>query len=455
MIKPTKIIVVGGNAAGPAAAAKAKRINPNAEVILFEKTNYISTGTCEMPYVLSGEIDDYRKVVFFSPNEFFEEKGVKVFAKHLVEKINASAKQVNVKDLTNEEIKSYGYDALILTTGSKAKVLPQINPDIKNVFTLKNIPDLINILDHLKENKVITAAVIGAGYIGLEVAEALSKKGIEVTILEKELLPLSGAEQIFRENVLSEIEINSIKFIGGISDIEPLIVKDNVVALKIDEDTINFNLVIFAIGFAPDNFLANQIKLELGKFGGIKVDSKLRTSNRFIFAAGDNIELVNAVTGKLDYFPLAASAYDAGHVAGENAAGGLKNFEPVVKNISVKIFDKFFASVGLSSIEAERHNYKVGTITATARNKVAVMKDSQMVTGNIIYDKKTGRILGASFLGGAEVSGYVDLHSVLIKMKQTPKMLADINYNYTPPLSPFVNLLTILGKKFIERKQLG
>ena len=176
MKRPVKIIVVGGNAAGPAAAAKAKRYNPNADVLLFEATEFISTGTCEMPYVLSGEIDDYRQIIFFSPSSFQKEKGVKVFVKHFVQEIDTKRKVIVVKDLTEDKVIEHDYDRLILATGSKAKTLPGFGTQLKNIFTLKNINDLIRLDKYIKENQVKTSIIIGSGYIGLEAAEALNKK---------------------------------------------------------------------------------------------------------------------------------------------------------------------------------------------------------------------------------------------------------------------------------------
>ncbi|MGB5288117.1 MAG: FAD-dependent oxidoreductase, partial [Ignavibacteriaceae bacterium] len=168
MKRPIIIIVIGGNAAGPAAAAKAKRFNPNSDVLLFEASEFISTGTCEMPYVLSGEIDDYRKIVFFSPSSFQNEKGVKVFVKHFVEEIDTKKKQVTVKNLMENKILNYDYDKLILTTGSKAKTLTGFDTQLKNVFTLKNINDFRRINDFVSDGRVSKAIVIGSGYIGLE-----------------------------------------------------------------------------------------------------------------------------------------------------------------------------------------------------------------------------------------------------------------------------------------------
>jgi len=157
MIKPNKIIVVGGNAAGPAAAARAKRVNPNADVILFEAGNFISTGTCEMPYVLSGEIKDYNEIVFFSSESFFRKKGVKVFINHSVEGIDTKSNEVSVRNIDENELLTFNYDSLILCTGSTARILPQFNAELKNVYTLKNVSDLIGIKDFINKNNVSKA----------------------------------------------------------------------------------------------------------------------------------------------------------------------------------------------------------------------------------------------------------------------------------------------------------
>jgi NADPH-dependent 2,4-dienoyl-CoA reductase/sulfur reductase-like enzyme len=447
MKRPLRILVIGGNAAGPAAAAKAKRFNPNADVILFEASEFISTGTCEMPYVLSGEIEDYRKIVFFSPESFMNEKGVKVFVKHFVEGIDSHKKQIIVKDLIEDKILSFDYDRLILTTGSKARTLHGFDTQIKNIFTLKNVNDLINIDKYIKENDVRKAIVIGSGYIGLEAIEALNKRNIIVNVIEKESRPLPDAHEEFGDEILKILTKYKIDFIGDVKEIEPVIAGDKLHSVKLAEKFIETDLVLLSVGFEPYNFLARSIKIDLGKFGGIKIDQYSKTSNRFIYAAGDNVEIINAVSGKTDYIPIATHAYDLGHIAGENAAGGNIKYEPFVKNISVKIFNKFFSSVGLSESEANRDGFKVKIISARARNLVAVMPGSDYVIGKLLIDKNKSKILGASFWGGNEISGYADLISALIRLNAPANMLSKINYNYTPPLSPFINLLSIIGKQ--------
>ena len=450
MKRPVRIIVVGGNAAGPAAASKAKRFNPNADVILFEASEFISTGTCEMPYVLSGEIDDYRKIVFFSPSSFQEEKGVKVFVKHFVEEIDTKNKQVVAKDLVEDKLLNYDYDKLILATGSKAKILPGFDTQLKNVFTLKNVNDLIRLNEFISKEKVLTATVIGSGYIGLEAVESLNKRNITVEVIEKESKPLPGADEEFDDEILKILNRNKIEFIGNSDNIEPVISSDRLLGVRLEDKFIKTDLVLLSVGFEPDAYLAHSAKLEIGKSGAIKVDRYLKTSDRFIYAAGDNVEVINAVTGKLDYIPLAAHAYELGHFAGENAAGGNVKYDPLVKNITVKIFDKFFASVGLSYSDAVKNGFEVEAAFVKARNLVGVMPGSDYVFGKVLTDKNSRRIIGGSFLGGKEVSGYADLLSALIKLKTSASTLSKINYNYTPPLSPFINLLSIIGKNFSE-----
>ena len=450
MILPKRILIVGGNAAGPAAAAKAKRVNPNAEVVLFEAGNFISTGTCEMPYVLSGDIKNYEELIFFSAQSFEEKKNVKVFTNHFVEEIDKKAKEIKVRDLVQQEIKTFSYDALILTTGSRAKTLPQFPTHLKNVFTLKNISDLISIGNFIKNEYAKHAFVIGSGYVGIEVTEALIKTGIEVSLVEKEKLPMPNAETEISEKVLAILRENNVNFIGNQNNAEPIIYNDKVKAVKIDGRFVDTDLVLVAAGFVPDNYLAVQAKLEMGKTGGIKVDKKLKTSDNFIYAAGDNIEVTNSVTGKPGYFPLASQAYNFGRIAGKNAAGGNAYAEPVVKNFTVKIFDKFFAEVGINTNEAQNIRFDFASVSASTSNLVKVMPGSEEVFGKIVFGKTNRRLLGASFLGGNEISGYADLISALIHLKQPADVLTKINYNYTPPLSPFINLLSLLGKKAVN-----
>lgn len=441
------IIVVGGNAAGPAAAAKAKRTAPESNVTMIEAGESISTGTCELPYVLSGEIKDHNKIVYYVPESFEKEKGVKVLVRHIVEKIDRRKKKVSVKSLQDGQKFELNYDSLILCTGSKAKSLPSLSTSLSNSFTLKTIRDLIDIQNFISEKKPQKALIIGAGYIGLETADALVSLGLEISLLEKEPAPLPGAEEETRRLILELLKEKDVNFIGGITN--PVFKDDgrNFLSLKYEGRVIPYDLVITAVGFEPNSSLAFSSKLGVGKSGGIIVDQKLKTSDPNIYSAGDCIEVINRITGRPEYIPLATIARYSGHLAGENAAGGNSFMTPVIKNVALKIFNKSFVQVGLNSNEAAGAGFNASSVAAVAPNLVKVMPGAQNTFGKILFDRDSKYILGANFLGGNEVIGYGDLISVFIKNRIKISELININMNYTPPLSPFINILSILGRK--------
>ena len=447
MYSPAKIVVVGGNAAGPAAAAKAKRINPGAKVIMFETGEFISTGTCEIPYVLSGEIGSYKDIITYTPERFKEEKNVTAYTGCEVISIDRNKKFVTVYNRKNRSEFYENYDSLILATGSIPKIIPGFPEFSVNLFTLKSIADLINIMQLIKSKDVHSVVIIGSGYIGLEAADAFKVLKKSVTIIEKENLPLPYTEPEIQLLILELLKKNDIIFHGGYRKFEPLIENGIVHSINLDGRIIESDVIISAAGFVPNNVLARESGLDITPKDCIKVDRKLRTSDPNIWACGDNIEIINEVTKQNDYFPVASVAHNFAHIAGENAAGGNVSVSPVVKNISVKILNKFQVSVGITSREAKDNGIAFKTVEASAPNLVRVMPESEQVFGKIVYHALNKNILGAAFIGGKEVSGYGDLISAFIKQKIPAEVLGEINYNYTPPLSPFINLLSILGRK--------
>lgn len=444
-----KIIVIGGNAAGPAAAAKAKRTNPNADVTLIEAGNFISTGTCEIPYVLSKEIDDVKKIIFFDNQKFKEEKGVNVLTNNFVESIDRRNKIIIVRNNIDGSHYSLNYDKLILATGSKAKKIIEISEANSNIFTLKIVGDLIRLQNYILNKNPKHAVIVGAGYIGLETAEALSNLKIRTTLIEKENYPLPGSETEIQRLIHEYIQNKDIEFIGGYSKIN-FVHSNGLTKIVVDSRIIEPDLIIQSIGVEANSQLAISCGLSVGKFSGVAVDQKLKTSDPNIFAAGDVIEVVNKVTKQKDYLPLATLAHRFGHIAGSNAAGGNDFYQPVVKNIAVKIFEKTFSSVGITTAQAEKFGFRIKSVTAIANNIIKVMPTSNKVFGKLIVDANTNKILGASFLGGSEVIGFADLISLMIQSELTVDKLTEVYFNYTPPKSPFVNLLSILGRKVKE-----
>ena len=451
MKKGDKIIIVGGNAAGPAAAAKAKRVNPDAEIILFEAGNFISTGTCEIPYVLSKEIKNTEDIIFFTPEEFYRQKGVKVFVNHLVEEINTKEKFVKVQNIRTGAFTNYYYDKLILTTGSSSKK-DILAKDSVNSFTLKNISDLVQIKEFIGSFNVKNVSIIGAGFIGLETAEALVNIGCTVSLIEKSSMPFPSAEPEIQVLIKELLVKNSITFYSS-AEIKPIINQNKITAININGRIVETELVINAIGILPNVYLAVKANLKIGTTGALKVDTRLRTSDFNIYAAGDLIEVMDFITGRPVFLPFASYAYEYGHIAGENAAGGNVSASPVINNAGMRLFDKYYVSVGLTLYEAIKNNILADSVTGIQSDYASVMPDAGKVFGKIVFEKISNRLLGASFFGGREVEGFVNVVSALIRLRQSARILSEINYVYTPPLSPLKNLLSSLGKKIKSIKQ--
>jgi NADPH-dependent 2,4-dienoyl-CoA reductase/sulfur reductase-like enzyme len=444
------IIVVGGNAAGPSAAAKAKRTDPMAKVTLFEAGNYISTGTCELPYLLSGQIKNYEDLVFFSPEKFFDKKGVEVYINHRIESIDRKSRTVTVTNLKDDSKHNFNYDKLILATGSKARVVPALSGNYSNVFYLKTIENYKSLSYYMKSKSIKNVAVVGSGYIGIEAAEAFAEIGCGVVLIEKESDPLPTADKEIQKLVLETLKSNSVEFIGDGQKVK-YIKKDNLVTrVKQESRLLDTDLILVAGGVEPNSYLAESSNLSIGKNGGIKVDSRLKTSDPHIYAAGDCTEVTNFITNKPEYIPLATVAHEHGHVAGANSAGNNDRVKPVVKNIAVKIFDYMYVQVGLTEAEAEEHQFLYSTVHAVADNLVKVMPESRRTFGKIIFDTRTRMILGAAFYGGKESVGHGDLAAAFITNKISADKLSDIAYSYTPPASPFINLMSILGRKIAK-----
>ena len=445
-----KIIVVGGNAAGPSAAAKAKRTNPDAEVILFEAGPFISTGTCELPYLLGNVIDDYKKLVFFSPEEFYEEKKVKTYVNHAVEAIDRKQKSISVKN-SNEGIGyTYDYDKLILCTGAVAKKLPDAQLEADNLFNLKSVSDYLKIAEYLERMDPKNVVIFGAGYIGIETAENFKKLGLSVTLVEKSKLPMPSLEIETSHLIKDKIEKEGLDFIGGFSSVKFNTSNSKIKSVNIDGRVLETCIVISSIGFEPNNRLALAANMKVGSKGGLSVSKKMQTSDSSIFAAGDCVEITNFIINQPDYIPLATLAHEQGHVAGANAAGANKMISPVIKNTAVKVFDKVLATIGLNSSGAQHHEILTKTVKVVAPNLVKVMPQSEQTFGKLIFEKGSNKIVGAEFLGNSEVIGYADLISALILQKEKIDILTRINFNYTPPNSPFINILSILGRKALK-----
>lgn len=445
---------MGGLAAGPSAAAKAKRTNPNADVKMYEASESISYAICETPYLIAGLIDDESKLEIYSPEIFQKEKGVNVHTLHLVEKIIPSKHKIMVRDLRSRDVFEEEYDKLIIATGSRSRRLGIDGESCRNVFNLKYREDALNILNFLKTEKPKTAVIIGGGYVGMEIAEALRLRGIDVTMLHQFKLPMEGLEQETRERILAELNNNDVQFIPNVK-VEAL-QQDATGLVKhviTDRGSFESDMVIISIGVLPNTDLARDANIRVGTLGGIITDERQQTNVDDIYAAGDCCEVKNIVTNKPIYLPLATVASRAAWVAGENAAGGRAVFKGAIRAMAVKIFNLQVAQVGIGSEEASQYGYKTITEIVNARSKNELMPGSEEVVIKFIVDKTSNRLLGANLFSCCGAFQRANTLAVAIQQKMTIDEISRLDLIYAPPFSPLWDPI-LIGANQIKKKLL-
>ncbi len=446
-MKHRRILVVGGLAAGPSAAAKARRINPQADVVLFEATETVSYGICEAPYAISGVIPDEGRLAAYTPERLREEKGVDVRTLKLVEQVLPGEKTIVVRDLRRNESVEEPYDRLILATGARPKRLNVEGTDGRNVFHLSSREETLNIIGYLEREQPKNAVIVGGGYIGMEMSEALRRRGLDVTIVHRHRLPMAGLELATRERVLEVLERHEVHFVTN-AKVEALQQVDGRVQHVItDRGTFDAGIVMLSLGVEPNVKLAKSGKVKVGTTGAIMTDERQQTNVEGIYAAGDCCEVKNLVSGKPMYLPLATIASKAAWVAGENAAGGRAAFKGAIRAIAVKVFDLEVAQVGISSEEARAAGFDVVTDTITAFGKIALMPGSGKNTITVIIDRHSGRLLGANVYGGEGAVLRANTLGVAIQHRLTIDEVSRLDMIYSPPFAPLWDPILIAANQ--------
>ncbi len=447
-----RILVVGGLAAGPSAASKAKRVNPNAEVILFEQGEHISYGICEIPYFIGGVFSDPDHLVAYTPDRLQREKGVKAKTHHLVETIEAVKKRLVVRDLQKDRVEEYPYDKLILTTGSLPNRLGIDGEDARNVFHVKSLNHAFALKKFIEDERPRRAVIIGGGYIGIEMAEALRNRGLETTLLHRRDLPMSGLEEETRRAVRSELEEHGVRFVPKTETRALRVDSSNRVTEVITSSGVySTDVVILSLGVQPNTSLAQSARIRVGTRNGILTDQRQTTSIDSIYAAGDCCEVKNRVTNGWSYIPLATTASKQGWVAGENAAGGNAVFKGTIRAIAVKVFRLEVAHVGISSDEARAAGFDVVTEHIAANSRIAFMPGNAKLHIILVADRRSRRVLGANIFGEDGAVLRANTVGVTIQHRLTIDELAQLDLIYTPPYSPLWDPI-LVGANQLRKK---
>jgi NADPH-dependent 2,4-dienoyl-CoA reductase/sulfur reductase-like enzyme len=469
-----RILIIGGVAAGTSAASKARRIDPDAEIKIIQEEPVVSYGACGMPYVVEGLIDDFNTLIARPAERFKSKYNIDVIANTRAVKIDRLNKKVYAETLNhsysrNEYSKAASYrlildyDSLVIATGARSAV-PKIkgifvNDDtdtrvkrsstiVKGLLLLRNYGDGIHIQDSIRNSK--SCVIVGAGLIGVEMAEAFRRRGMDVTIIEvsDRVLP-SLLDEVMAGIIKKELEDKGVKVILGealkevVTSLSPSSQQSsstNVRYIEVVRTTKNkeipAELVLLGTGVRPNSHIAKDAGIELGVYDAIKVDEHMRTNIPDIFAAGDCTTARNYITNKDIYLPLGTTANKQGRVAGENAAGGNAEFKGVAGSVITKTFDLYVGKTGLDKKEALENGFDPVEKEIKSVTRAGYYPDKKSIIIKLVADKKSRRILGAQIIGGEAVKGRIDLIAFALLTRATVDDLANYDACYVPPVSP-------------------
>ena len=427
------IVIVGGVAGGASAATRARRMNEQARIIMFEKDAYVSFANCGLPYYLGGEIQERAKLLVATQELFEKRFHIDVRTRQEVTAIDRAAKTVTVANHVTGEVYREHYDKLILAPGANPLTPPLPGLNARGVFTLRNLNDTDRIASALPQAR--RAVVVGGGFIGLEVAEQFCARGLEVALVEMlpQVLPLLDPEMA--EPLHREIEAQGVRLeLGrGIAAVKESGGAASAVILA-DGTRLPADLVLLGLGVRPSTKLAADAGLQIGASGGIATDDYMRTSDPDIYAVGDAAEYAYAPTGTRLRVALAGPANRTGRLAGEHAVTGAARLSPVVFGTSiVRVFGKSAGITGLSLRAARRAGLDPRAVHITGNHHAGYFPGAEQMVLKLVYEDGSGRVLGAQAVGGAGVDKRLDIIATLMYFRGTVHQLAELDLAYAPP----------------------
>ena len=442
-------VIIGGDAAGMSAASKIMRAQPNAQLIVFERSEHISYSACGMPYWIGGVVDSDRKLMVMTPEIARKKRGIDVRIHHEAIAIDPVAHLVHVTNHATGETFAQPYAKLCIATGARALVPPIPGVDLPGVFTLRALSDAQRIHAYMDAHELKSAAVIGGGYIGLEMAEALHDRGLEVHLVEMlpDIMPNFDVDMV--KTVTEHLQEKGVHLYLG-TQVTAINAHDNRLIIQTNKTignndasdaVIDADLVLISVGVRPNSDIAAAAGLQLDAGSAIQIDRQLRTSAPDIFAAGDCAVHHHLVLGKNVWIPLATSANKGGRIAGENMLGGAAVLPGILGTAIVKVFDYTMAITGLTEREARGSGLFgeggefVGTTTIEAKDRTGYWPGVAMISIKLVFDKRGGRVLGCQMVGKDGVNKRIDIVATAITAKMTLEDITMLDLSYAPPYS--------------------
>ena len=440
-----KIVIVGGVAGGATAATRLRRLDEKADITIFERSGFISYANCGLPYYIGGVIEDEEELTLQTPNSFWNRFRIKVNVRHEVTSINADRKTVTVHNLETDDIFEDKYDKLILSPGAKP-VMPNLTGiDSDNVFTLRTVEDTLKIHRFVETTKPRTAVMVGGGFIGLEMAENLSELGIKVTVVQRGNQLMNTLDYDMATMIHSKLRSKglSLKLNADVTGFEE---KDDGVSVLLHNDApIKTDMVILAIGVAPDNTLAKDANMELGIKGAIVVNDKMETSIPDIYAVGDAVLVKHTITGKEAVISLAGPANKQGRISADNICGRNSRYKGSMGTSVIKLFDLTAASVGLTEKAAKDSGYDFESVILSPSSHAGYYPGATTMTMKVVFDKSSFQILGAQIVGYDGVDKRIDVIATAISAGLKATELKDLELAYAPPYSSAKDPVNMAG----------
>lgn len=439
-----KILIIGGVAGGASTAARLRRLDEKAEIILLERGGYISFANCGLPYYIGGEITDKERLTVMTPESFSAKfnTDIRIFSEAV--RINRNQKTVTVRDVRTGKTYDESYDKLLLSPGAEPVRPPVDGVNLDKVFTLRNIPDTYRIKEYIEKNNPKKAFVIGGGFIGVEIAENLVATGVEVTLAELSDQLIPPIDYDMAADVANHMRAKGVRLLLG-AGLQKIVKKGEGLEVTAGGNLYDADFVVLAIGVKPDSALAKECGLECNARGGIKVDKHMQTSDPDIYAVGDAVEITDFVTRQPVMVPLAGPANRQGRIAADNLCGISSEYKGTQGSSILKVFDLTVASTGINEKTAKKLGLDYEKSFTYSANHASYYPGAVNMSIKTIFDKKSGKIWGAQLIGYDGTDKRADVFATAIRAGMTARDLTELELCYAPPYSSAKDPVNMAG----------
>ncbi len=440
-----KVVIVGGVAGGATAAARLRRLDEQAEIVVFERSGYVSYANCGLPYYIGGVIEDPEELTLQTPESFFSRFRVEMKVRHEVTAIHPDRKTVSVKKLETGEEFEERYDRLILSPGAKPTQPRLPGVGLEKLFTLRTVEDTFRIKEYISAHRPKSAVLAGGGFIGLELAENLRELGMEVTVVQRPRQLMNPFDPDMASFIHGEMRRHGVKLALG-HTVEGFAEKDGGVDVLLkDEQPLHADMVILAIGVTPDTGLAKDAGLELGIKGSIVVNDRMETSVSDIYAVGDAVQVKHFVTGQKALISLAGPANKQGRIAADNICGGDSRYRGSQGSSVIKVFDLTAAVTGVNETNAGKAGLDVESVVLSPMSHAGYYPGGKVMTMKVVFERESYRLLGAQIVGYEGVDKRIDVLAAAIHAGLTAIQLKDLDLAYAPPYSSAKDPVNMAG----------